>query len=798
MNDLVAQLLPEATSRIWDRLDNYLKEGVLDNYLKEGVLDNYLKEGVGVGKKEKNYNRIPTGSVNQLSPSQTAKVTIKPNGERKESDSPKTILPQQKTNSAFPTPTSTFNLHDFLISPNCQAFILDRSGHLIARNEVTEPKPSISVDGLQRESTQALQQKVIQLSTEYLLKHYGSLAAINSSQNLNFTASNSLYLLQVRPFKNPKGLNWLIVAVVPSTDFTQKVQANTHNTILLVLLALVLSICLLLSISLRIEQRLLRLISATEAIAGGDFDSTVSGSGVAELEALACAFLRMNWQLKASRQRLEEYSGNLKRQVTQKTIELKQALIAAESANHAKSTFLANMSHELRTPLNAIIGFAHLLVNSKKTAPEQQSSLDIINRSGEHLLKLINDILSLSKIEAGQITLESNAFDLYSLLKDIEGMFQLKAQSSGLQLVFELRKDVPQYVRTDESKLRQVLINLLGNAVKFTEAGRVKLTVKCLQSMAKKPLSKFFLMFSVKDTGPGIAPEEISRLFKPFVQTETGRKSQTGTGLGLPISSSFVKLMGGEIKVKSSVGKGTVFSFYIKVSLATQSEISDRLPQKRVKGLASNQQIYRILVADDESANRLLLTQILKSAGFLVWFADNGIEAVKLWQKYKPHLIWMDLRMPVLDGFQAAQKIRARPNGSNTKIIALSANAFVKTQELAMSNGFDDFVAKPFPEAVIFEKMALHLGVRYIYEEDSPSKSEQDEPVVQLTPESLSVLPREPIEKLYKAAACGDEQAVRLLIERIPLSQKSLAAALTKLVDNMSLDIISDLTQHYL
>ncbi|WP_341737598.1 ATP-binding protein [Microcoleus sp. CAWBG640] len=781
MNDLVAQLLAEATSRISDRLDNY------------------LKEGVGVGKGEGTYKKMQTGSVNQLPPSQTAGVTIKPNGKRNGSDSPKTIFRQQKTNPAFPTPTSTFNLHDFHISPNCQAFILDRSGHLVAWNEVTEPKPSISVDSQQRVRARALQQqKVIQLSTEYLLKHYGSLAAINSSQNLNFTASNSRYLLQVRPFENSSSLNWLIVAVVPETDFTEKVQANTRNTILLVLLALVLSICLLLSISLRIEQRLLRLISATEAIAGGDFDSTVSGSGVAELEALACAFKRMNSQLKASRQRLEEYSGDLKRQVAQKTKELKQAKIAAESANRAKSTFLANMSHELRTPLNAIIGFAHLLVHSKKTAPEQQSSLDIINRSGEHLLKLINDILSLSKIEAGQITLESNAFDLYSLLSDIEGMFQLKTQSSGLQLVFERSSDVPQYVRTDESKLRQVLINLLGNAVKFTEAGRVKLTVKCLQSMAKKPLPKFFLQFSVKDTGPGIAPDEVSRLFKPFVQTEAGRKSQTGTGLGLPISNSFVKLMGGEIKVKSSVGKGTVFSFYIKVSHATESEIYDRQPQKRVKGLASNQQIYRILVADDESANRLLLTQILKSAGFLVWFADNGIEAVKLWRKYKPDLIWMDLRMPVLDGFQAAQKIRALPDGSNTKIIALSANAFVKTQELALSNGFDDFVAKPFRETVIFEKMALHLGVRYIYEEESPRKSEQDEPVMQLTPESLSVLPRESIEKLYKAAACGDEQAVRLLIERMELSQKQIAAALTKLVDNMSLDIISDLTQHYL
>jgi len=598
--------------------------------------------------------------------------------------------------------------------------------------------------------------------------------------------------------ENSQGLNWLIVAVVPETDFMDKVNANTRNNMGLVLLALILSIAFLLFISLRIELRLRQFISATEAIAGGDFDSTISGSGVAELEALARAFEGMNRQLKASRKRLEDYSGDLQRQVAQKTKELKQAKIVAVRANRAKSTFLANMSHELRTPLNAIIGFAHLLVNSKKTAPEQQSSLDIINRSGEHLLKLINDILSLSKIEAGQITLESNAFDLYSLLDDLERMFQLKAQSKALQLVFERSSDVPQYVRTDESKLRQVLINLLDNAVKFAEVGRVKLTVKLLQSMTKKPLPKFFLQFSVKDTGPGISPDEVSSLFKPFVQTETGRKSQTGTGLGLPISRSFVKLMGGDIQVKSQLGKGTVFSFYIKVSRATESEVYGKLPQKQVKRLASNQQKYRILVADDEPANRLLLTQILKSAGFVVWFADDGTLAVKLWQKYKPHLIWMDLRMPLLDGFQAAQKIRSLPDGSNTKIIALTANAFAQTQERALSAGFDDFVAKPFREAVIFEKMALHLGVRYIYEEESPRKSEQDEPAQQLTPESLSVLPRELIHKLYKAAASGDEQVVRVLIEQIPRSQKQIAEALTKLVDNMSLDMISDLTQHYL
>jgi signal transduction histidine kinase/DNA-binding response OmpR family regulator len=776
MSDLVGQLLGEATSRISDRLDNYLSERAGE------------REGEGVNK------RIQIPSANQVPSNQTASVRIKPNRERNGQSSPKTILPQQKTNSSFPT--STFKLEDFRISPNCQTLILDSSGQLVAFSPVTQTDRSGYVDSHSRETTSRQQQQVIQLSTEYLVKHFGNLTAINSSENLNFINNGSRYLLQVRPFENSQGLNWLIVAVVPETDFMDKVDANTRNNMELVLLALILSIAFLLFISFRIELRLRRLISATEAIAGGDFDSTISGSGVAELEALARAFEGMNRQLKASRKRLEDYSGDLQRQVAQKTKELKQAQIVAVRANRAKSTFLANMSHELRTPLNAIIGFAHLLVNSKKTAPEQQSSLDIINRSGEHLLKLINDILSLSKIEAGQITLESNAFDLYSLLDDLERMFQLKAQSKALQLVFERSSDVPQYVRTDESKLRQVLINLLDNAVKFAEVGRVKLTVKLLQSMTKKPIPKFFLQFSVKDTGRGIAPDEVSSLFKPFVQTETGRKSQTGTGLGLPISRSFVKLMGGDIQVKSQLGKGTVFCFYIKARSATKSEVYDQLPQKQVKGLASHQQQYRILVADDEPANRLLLTQILKSAGFVVWFADDGMEAVKLWQKYKPHLIWMDLRMPVLDGFQAAQKIRARPNGSNTKIIALSANAFVKTQELAMSNGFDDFVAKPFRDAVIFEKMALHLGVRYIYEEKSLRKSREDEPAQQLTPESLSVLPRELIHKLYKAAACGDEQVVRLLIEQIPRSQKQIAGALTKLVDNMSLDIISDLTQN--
>ncbi|OCR02746.1 hypothetical protein BCD67_19750 [Oscillatoriales cyanobacterium USR001] len=743
MNDLVAQLLFEATSHISLHLENYLTEGV----------------GEGVSK-----------TTARLSASRTS-------------------YPQPQVN--FPEKTSEFNLPDFHISPNCHTFLINRNGKLLAFRSAHSTSASYR---LESDLSQVNVPALVTLSTDYLLSHFGNSATINT-QNLDFTKNSSKYLLHVRLFEHKSGHNLLIVAVVPETDFMAQVNALNRNTVYLVILVLLISISLLLFTSFKIERRLQRFIRATEAIAEGDFDDEVPHSGIAELEALVCAFNSMSHQLKEYSSRLQEYSGDLKRQVAQKTKELETAKVAAESANRAKSTFLASMSHELRTPLNAIIGFAQLLSRTPGTVPEQQSSLQIINRSGEHLLKLINDVLSLSKIEAGQATINENSFDLFNLLDDIEQMFRFKASSKGLQLVFRRDSTVPRYVRTDESKLRQVLINLLGNAVKFTAAGRVNLTVKSLNPVSKKPTSKFFLQFSIKDTGQGIASEEITSLFKPFVQTETGRKSQTGTGLGLPISRSFVRLMGGDIKVKSSLGKGTVFSFYIKVSSATKSEIQSSQPPKRVKGLASNQQKYRILVVDDESANRLLLTQILTAAGFQVWCADDGIEAVKLWRKYKPHLIWMDLRMPLLDGFQAIQKIRALPDGCNTKIIALSANAFVQTQERALGAGFDDFVAKPFRDSVIFEKMALHLGVRYVYEEESPVLPLRDDVAVKLTPESLSVLPRELLTKLYKAAAIGDEQLTRQLISQIPQSEQAIAKALTKLVDNMNLDIISDLAE---
>ncbi|HEY9649738.1 MAG TPA: PAS domain S-box protein [Coleofasciculaceae cyanobacterium] len=483
-----------------------------------------------------------------------------------------------------------------------------------------------------------------------------------------------------------------------------------------------------------------------------------------------------------------------KRQAAQ----LKQAKEAAEVANRAKSEFLANMSHELRTPLNAILGFTQVMNRDVSLSIEQQEHLNIIMRSGEHLLDLINDILEMSKIEAGRITLNENNFDLYRLLNSLEEMFQLKASSKSLQLSFERSLDVPQYLRTDEGKLRQVLINLLGNAIKFTEKGRVTLRVSVAKPQESAATNKRprTIQFEVSDTGPGIEPQEIDLIFDAFTQTATGRKLQGGTGLGLPISRKFVRLMGGEITVSSTLGQGTTFTFQIQAQLGQSTEIETSQRAEQVLGLAPNQSEYRILVVEDRWTNRHLLVTLLKSAGFQVREAENGEEAVALWENWKPHLIFMDMRMPVMDGYEATKQIKSHVKGHATVIIALTASAFEEQRSAILSAGCDDFMRKPFREEVLFAKIAEYLGVRYIYKAQElsvlPASRERIE---ELTPDALTVMPPEWLVQLYRAAeACRDEE-ILMLIEQIPEDYQSLRRSLIDLVDNFRLDIIFDLTQ---
>lgn len=468
----------------------------------------------------------------------------------------------------------------------------------------------------------------------------------------------------------------------------------------------------------------------------------------------------------------------------------------AEAANLAKSTFLANMSHELRTPLNAILGFSQLMARDRAIAATHQESLEIINRSGEHLLNLINDVLEMSKIEAGKITLNKESFDLHWLLDTIQAMFQIKAESKGLWFKFQIADSLPQYVVTDPRKLRQLLINLLSNAVKFTQTGGVSLKAFCFNSTTSSIASSDRLLcFSVIDTGRGIAPTELETLFDPFVQTASGMQYEGGTGLGLAISRQFVELMGGKITATSILDRGSTFTFQIPVELMDKPA-AILSTAKQVTQLAPGRPPSRLAVIDDRPSNRLALSKLLEAMGFEVRTANNGKEAIALWQSWQPDLIWMDMRMPVMDGYAATRQIKQHPDRKSTVIIALTASAFAEQREKIIAAGCDDFVAKPFTERVIADKLQQHLGVKFTeIEEVAINDHHTAFNDSSSTIQSLSGLHPDLITRLHQAAIAVDAEQIEESIAQIPPSQHHIRQTITEMLTKYDFDGIIDLTE---
>jgi signal transduction histidine kinase/DNA-binding NarL/FixJ family response regulator len=491
--------------------------------------------------------------------------------------------------------------------------------------------------------------------------------------------------------------------------------------------------------------------------------------------------------LKEANERIQREAAELLEQrVKQRTAELDQALISLSNANRAKSAFLSNMSHELRSPLNVILGFSRLLAQEPGLSQESRSDLGIVVRSGEHLYRLINQVLDISKIEAGHTTLNEEVFDLYELRTEIEEMFGAVARQKGLQFAVDCPPDLPRHLRADAVKLRQVLFNLVSNAIKFTAAGGVALRIRRMLGDDGNDR----VAFSVIDTGVGIAAEELENLGKLFVQAKAGRQAREGTGLGLAISRSFVQLMGGTLRITSKEGAGTSVSFDIPLKAVDDCEIASlsKTADRRATGLAPGQPPYRILVVDDRADARTLLVRLLGKLGFELREAANGVEAVSQWREWRPQLIFMDMRMPVMDGLEATRRIKAEPGGRETVIVALTASTFEEEQASLLEAGCDAYMSKPFREPALFDLLRDRLGAQFLYEDDTGAPRAGALDVAR-----LGALPAEVHERLRAALASLDVAAIESAIEAVRPHDAALARELAELAGEYQYERITEL-----
>ena len=490
--------------------------------------------------------------------------------------------------------------------------------------------------------------------------------------------------------------------------------------------------------------------------------------------AYSLALARDITERKQAEEELERHRHHLEELVATRTRELAQARDAADAANRAKSAFLANMSHELRTPLNAILGFAQIMERDERIPPEQRDNLGVVNRSGRHLLALINDVLEISRIEAGRLEMQPGDFDLRNLLVTLLESQSPRARDKRLELRLVPAPDLPRFVRTDAGKLRQVLLNLVSNAVKYTERGEVELSAS-----AEARGQRTLLRFAVRDTGVGIAADDLEKVFLPFYQAQYGTALGQGTGLGLAISRDYARLMGGSLTVESAPERGSIFRFEIPVEPA-EASVLEPTAQGRVVGLVAGLPPYRVLVVEDHADNRRLLEDILRQAGFQVSAANDGEQAVRAFQSWHPDFIWMDMRMPGMDGYEATRRIRALPGGDRVRIVALTASAFVEDRAAILAAGCDEVLSKPLEMEQIFAAMEGLLGVRYRYAEPEEAAA----------PVDLSRLPAPLRGELGQAADCLDIEATAQVIGRIRAIDGPLATELEKLARDFRFDRI--------
>jgi two-component system sensor histidine kinase/response regulator len=470
---------------------------------------------------------------------------------------------------------------------------------------------------------------------------------------------------------------------------------------------------------------------------------------------------------------------------------LEDAASAAQGANRAKSTFLSTMSHEIRTPMHAILGYTQLILRDPNLGAEARANVKVIGRSGEHLLGLINDVLDMSKIEANCMELNPTTFSLSRLLSDLATMFHLRAGAKGLRFEMVVDGDSVPYVVADEGKIRQALINLLGNAIKFTGRGKVKLRITVDQRSA----NQLWLSARVEDTGSGISDEEQTTLFEPFNQIRRGLRSQEGTGLGLAISRRYAQLMGGDITVTSIPGKGSIFRFEIPIEPGYAGPVEPDV-SRRVIRLRAGAEVPRILVVDDQVENRDWLMKLLTFVGFTVRVADNGDAAIRAWKEWDPQLILMDVHMPVMGGLEATRIIKSDPRGKGTIIFALTASVIEDDRRAVSQCGADDFITKPCHEDELLDKLPAFLNIAYDYEEVSGNEGAPVCGLAALSAHEFRRLPRKLAEELLDATSRGNKNLLDKLILRVSETEDgALAHALQALSDNYEYDVLTQLME---
>jgi signal transduction histidine kinase/DNA-binding response OmpR family regulator len=682
---------------------------------------------------------------------------------------------------------------DFLsklkISPSARTFILERNGSLVA---ISRGKPfKVVNNNPQRLLATQTDDSLVQASAKSLNKQFENFNQIKDTQQFEFWLNGQRQLAQVTPWKNEWGIDWLVVVTVPESDFMAQINANTRTTTLLCLGALGVATVLGFFTSRWITKPILKLQKASQSISSGQLDQMVQVQGIDELESLADSFNQMAGQLKTSFIELES-------RVEERTAELKEAKLVADGANQAKSEFLANMSHELRTPLNGILGYAQILNRSSTLPAKERHGVEIIHQCGSHLLTLINDVLDLSKIEARKLELASKAIHFPSFLLGVAEICRIRADQKNIDFVYDPDPQLPEGIFADEKRLRQVLLNLVGNAIKFTDKGSVTLKVAVVENHPNPSTRSF--KFQVEDTGVGIAPDHLDKIFQAFEQVGDRQRQAEGTGLGLAISQRIVQLMNGQIQVKSQPGVGSEFFFEVELAIATDwVQQNSFTTGKQIIGYEGQRR--SILVVDDRWENRGVLVNLLEPLGFQLTEAENGLEGLKKIRHFQPDLVITDLAMPVMDGFELLKQVRAANNLQHQKIIVSSASVSQADQQMSLDAGGNDFLSKPVEVSELFNLLATHLELKWKYEITASNGSGSSTPTSALEKPERIIPSAIELKTLLELAQQGNLKRLREHTEHIAQSHPryaDFASQIIQLAKQFKDEEIEELLQQHL